>query len=142
MATANGSFSTGDYVQEVYRSRVAVGEIDDERELQRVDLLTSQNHIYNMYLYWNTIATYLRAIQEDFDVIEARMDLIEDSITVFKTLGTNCNLGIYGTNGRDDVSRALTMMSLRDNQQYEQYKEYLDDPNYTDDQDFFSVIGN
>lgn len=133
-------FIAGDYVREIYRSKLASDEIDQQKQIQEAYLERTRIATQNMYNYWNTIAGYLRLIQDDFDEIETRMAEIQDSIFVFKDLGTNCDKGIYTVNNEDGASRALSIMSLKDTGQLEKYREYLDDPNYTDDADFWSII--
>jgi prefoldin subunit 5 len=87
-----------------------------------------------------SIRTSLQQVQANTDVIEARVTLIRNSIAVFEDLGTNCNKGIKLVRNDDRLSRALTMMSLKDSNQLEEYRAKLDDPGYTAYNDLITTI--
>lgn len=115
-----------DYAPELFTLQAQVESIDTD--VTRINVAAA------------SIKTSLEEIQANTAIIEERVTLIADSINVFKTLGTDCNKGIRVYSTESKLSRALTMMSLRDMEQLEDYKNKLNSESYTDNTDLITLI--
>lgn len=119
-------FGTIDYAPELFAIQDEIESIDTDT--QRINVAV------------NSIKNSFAEVQANTAVIEARVTLIRESIAVFEYLGTSCSRGINITRTDDHISRALTLMSMRDTNQLEAYREKLDDPDYTDYEDLITTI--
>jgi hypothetical protein len=119
-------FGTIDYAPELFAIQDEIESIDVDT--QRINAAV------------NSIKNSFAQVQGNTAIIEARVTLIRESIGVFEYLGTSCSRGINIVRTDDDISRALTLMSMRDTNQLEPYRAKLDDPNYTDYEDLITTI--
>jgi hypothetical protein len=104
------------------------------------ELFTLQDQVERLDAAAESIKTSLIDIQANTAIIEERVTLIADSINVFKTLGSDCNEGIRVYSTENKLTRALTMVSLKDSNELEDYTGKLNSESYTDYGDLISLV--
>jgi len=70
----------------------------------------------------------LLAIKNDYIEIEEDFSTIKDDIATLKGLGTSCGGGIYTTGTLNAYSRALALMSVRNEDQLQALIDELENP--------------
>ena len=70
----------------------------------------------------------LLAIKNDYIEIEEDFSAIKDDIATLKSLGTSCGSGIHTTSTLNSYSRALALMSVRDEEQLQALIDELENP--------------